>query len=83
MLISSKLPLLLIILFAFSVIATCIWVLIGNAYIKFLPGVKRITLREFLIQIFIFYIFAIGVLFLIWLMIWLMFFNRHHHWKGL
>jgi len=69
----SKRLLALTVLFIFCLLGTLVWYLIGNAYIKRLPGVKKITVKEFLIQVFIFYIFTLFILFIISVM----FFRRY------
>jgi len=61
----SKRALALIVLFLFTLLGTFVWTLIGNYYIKLLPGVKKITVKEFLVQLVVFYIFVLSVCFII------------------
>jgi hypothetical protein len=60
----SKRLLVVITLFLFCLLGTLVWTLIGNAYIKFLPGVRKITVKDFLVQLFMFYLFALFICFL-------------------
>ncbi len=65
----SKHAIILLVLFIFALVCTLVWTLIENAYLKLLPGVKRVSFKEFWLQVFVFYLFVLAMSWIISLLL--------------